>query len=673
MLQHPTPEVRRIWQELVDRKPRGETRHNDQAELAFGRPSPIGLFKPAGATPHRQPLSSHPIGEAERRWATYSSLPSSFAPKLTAEKETSDRSEPGPSPASVASAPSSSAEAKPLLAMFEAELAKLMSPKSESATQAEDAPDPPLTELPPQSEESAPSAAEAAANTRTPGELFVSSIKSAMNGLNQLSTTVLDANPELRQRILQTHRDLPPNLQAILRTGMAVANNYSGSRSTADAAEAHADRGDARTPGDAAVPAEVLGSPPIFRAENTQKPAPRSRRFEAEKILARRYICYDNVNNGPRYKQYLIRWAQSGAEDDVWYDEENLLSSCKPLIEEFEREHAELQSVSYDEQRASAYDAASVHCRTSGDRMVTFTRYMSRQAVPSAEQPSIAQDITSIDGRIGGPVPSDTGSNLKDKSRASASTARAKDLHVSFARDRLESTARMLDRGVPTKSSDASSEDHSVLGAETKPFTIDPVDVMSKYPPVSQISAAPQPAASVSDDLQHDDPQSSRLGDIRRARTTCFRDASLRRGGANELRRSASLAFDPRRNAQPAPARAFEAAFAPASHSHQYVSPLEANRPQHVPRHARSFGNLPRYESDKIRSCVEQLISMGYKQNEAEPVACICEGDLHKAIDQLEEDRKAWVWRSERASGEASQQRADWRHSMPGSWDVYRW
>ncbi len=91
--------------------------------------------------------------------------------------------------------------------------------------------------------------------------------------------------------------------------------------------------------------------------------------YEAEKILARRYITYGHAN-GPKYKQYLVRWAGHGSEEDVWYDVENLWG-CHRLVEEFDSTH--IETLDYTPgSRAFAHEAAALHNRTAGNRMVPY-------------------------------------------------------------------------------------------------------------------------------------------------------------------------------------------------------------------------------------------------------------------------------------------------------------
>ncbi len=91
--------------------------------------------------------------------------------------------------------------------------------------------------------------------------------------------------------------------------------------------------------------------------------------YEAEKILSRRYITYGHAN-GPKYTQYLVRWAGHGSEEDVWYDVENLWG-CHRLVEEFDLTHVEALDYTPGS-RAFAHETATLHNRTAGNRMVPY-------------------------------------------------------------------------------------------------------------------------------------------------------------------------------------------------------------------------------------------------------------------------------------------------------------
>ena len=89
--------------------------------------------------------------------------------------------------------------------------------------------------------------------------------------------------------------------------------------------------------------------------------------FEADRILAKRYISYSHLW-GHAKVQYLIRWVGHGPEHDVWYDSENL-GGCKGLVKHYEKNcPKDIVGLRKDELHA-------IHLRTAGDRMVASRKW----------------------------------------------------------------------------------------------------------------------------------------------------------------------------------------------------------------------------------------------------------------------------------------------------------
>ncbi|KAB8343118.1 hypothetical protein FH972_022711 [Carpinus fangiana] len=540
---------------------------------------------------------------------------------------------------------------KPLLELFEAELAKLVPSKEPSPSPAAPAmlQEIPNATLPSQPESTEPVPSNAAepqafeapvadpdasvprsggATPASPGALFTNTLHSLITGLGSIAARVDERNPQIREQILQAQNAgqeaalgvlsrLIPEIQS--RAAAAGVRAVPGRRGFSPAPEA------TYAPADGtAVPASPS----------------RNRSYEAERILASRYICYDNLHTkGPRYRQYLVRWAGCGPADDVWYDEDNLKTSCQPLIDQFECTRALAPM--------SANDAAQLHRRTAGNRMMASTTLR-----------KVNSSLYPIDSRPSGP--NHAGASAQMKSSESSNSAR-------------------------------------LAQAERNSYNFDPADIMthevgnrtlrrvtSALPSHSYSSSTPRDVDGLYNIKAEEAP-------LRRAKSLAFRHLPSgtfgRDGEADTEIKGAQETDEPTLHPLvPSLRRAMTTARAERRHQGHHeardslFNNFEASRGRYLPRRAATtrlghrggeqhrFGHFQ--ETDKIMRCTNDLVNMGYRRSEAEPVAAICEGDVSKALDQLEEDRKAWLWRSNREGQNSSNPENG--GTMPGAWDVYR-
>ena len=367
------------------------------------------------------------ISKHQDRWASYGKLNSSFTHPPS-----------GPYKVDV---DTSATNEQPLLALFEAELAKMTpSPsqsdepkqveKSDVDIQGNNVKFPVMT---PQSDKSA--------QTKIPQRF----LKDLFSGIGDLASEVLERSPELAERLNMTTQDFQANLNNAIKVGSETVQNVRGlvgsstkmsEPSSAGPNQATTRRASsdllvpehAATPGvgflswiagctdeshnlscvdgcdiggpscpvrlavgdlvqrmqtprlppsgvdkssqQASVGSQTISGSSRVSASTLNAVGLGKKSFEADQILAKRYISY-NSPCGPSKRQYLIRWLGHGPEHDVWYDAENL-GGCKGLVEQFEKS---VESKAQNAHQFSQPQIHSIHLRTAGDRMVASPKW----------------------------------------------------------------------------------------------------------------------------------------------------------------------------------------------------------------------------------------------------------------------------------------------------------
>ena len=352
----------------------------------------------------------------ENRWASYQNLSGSFKdpPVELASSSTKPKIELNPP----------RQDDQPLLALFEAELAKMGQHNQEEGCidtneHTSDAMKAPQQETP----------------------ALKQSLKALFEALGDLASNTLDRSPELAQRLTLSGQEIRTNLVSSIKTGTETVQYLrdvtqqsglsSGNPTTAESKHASTStnhdavntsslgwitsksnsdhsmncvircvsancpvRRDIKDLAQRIEAQETKAKPSAEASpQNQSKPSQatqmtiknpnRAHRlsFEADKILAKRYISYNNVH-GPSKKQYLIRWVGHGPEHDVWYDTENL-GGCKGLVEQFEK--AAL-SKNFLPTNLSRDELHSIHLRTAGDRMVASRKWEETEEIENSRK-----------------------------------------------------------------------------------------------------------------------------------------------------------------------------------------------------------------------------------------------------------------------------------------------